>query len=256
MNSGNVRSIILFVPKSTIIAWVAVLALIFWVTSAMAGPGLLFPEHKPRIAIDPGHGGADGGAQGPTGHLEKAIALELARQLALSLESRYEVILTRSDDYRLAPRQRSAIANQAKADLFISIHTGAGFLHGANGKMVYFFSPLKDGAKMPPEAVDAKDQQRWDRAQARYKDASISLASALTENLKKLDTASGCKMQGAPLVVLEGTDMPAVLIEVGHITHPATEKNLRSPQGLRHLVRAIEQGVDKYIELSKPSRKP
>jgi N-acetylmuramoyl-L-alanine amidase len=223
----------------------------------MAGPGLLFPEGKPRIAIDPGHGGADTGAQGPTGLLEKVISLELARQLALTLESQYEVILTRSDDYSIAPRQRSAIANQAKADIFIGIHTGAGFLHATNGKMVYYYSPLKNQVNMPPiDALDAKEQQRWGRTQVRFKDASISLASALTENLENLDDGSGCKMQGAPLVVLEGADMPAVLIEVGHISHPATEKKLSSSQSLQKLARAIDQGIKEYLESSKASSRP
>lgn len=230
--------------------------LICWVTSAMAEPGLIFPGHKPRIAIDPGHGGADDGAQGPTGQLEKAITLELARQLALTLETQYEVILTRSDDYSIAPRQRSAIANQAKADVFIAIHTGAGFLHGTNVKMVYYYRPLKNTVNIPPNAADAKDRQRWERAQLQHKDASISLASALSGNLDKLDDAPGSKIQGAPLVVLEGADMPAVLIEVGHLTHPATEKKLRSPQSLEQLARAIAQGVKAYFESSQVSRQP
>jgi N-acetylmuramoyl-L-alanine amidase len=256
VNSGKVRSIISPIPIRTVLAWAAALALVFWATSAMAGPGLLFPERKPRIAIDPGHGGADSGAQGPTGQLEKTIALELARQLALTLETDYEVILTRSDDYRIAPRQRSAIANQAKADLFIGIHTGAAFLHGTNGKMVYYYSPLKNGVKMTTDTAATKDQQRWDRAYVRHKDASISLAGTLAENIEKLDDASGCKMHGAPLAVLEGADMPAVLIEVGHITHPATEKKLRSPQSLAHLVRTIKRGVEQYLKLSEFSSKP
>lgn len=256
MNSSKVRSTIPSIPISPIKAWLAVLTLIFWVSSAMAGPGLLFPERKPRIAIDPGHGGANNGAKGPTGLQEKAISLELARLLALTLESQYEVILTRSDDYSISPRQRSAIANQAKADLFVGIHTGAGFLHATNGKMVYYYRTLKDHVNMSGDALDAKEQQRWDRSQERYKDASISLASALTENLENLDEDSGCKMQGAPLVVLEGADMPAVLIEVGHITHPATEKQLRTSQSLQQLARAIELGVKGYFDSSEATPHP
>jgi N-acetylmuramoyl-L-alanine amidase len=247
VNSSKVGSIIPSIPASGIVVLV-VLAMIFRITSAAADPDLLVPERKPRIVIDPGHGGADNGAQGPTGLLEKVISLELARQLALMLESQYEVILTRSDDYSIVPRQRSAIANQAKADLFIGIHTGAGFLHAAKGKMVYYYSPLKNQVSMSAtDAHDTQEQQRWDRTHVRYKDASISLAGVLTDKLGNLDDGSGCKMQGAPLAVLEGVDMPAVLIEVGHITHPATEKKLGSSQRLQHLARVIDQGVKDYL---------
>ena len=247
MNSGKVRRVLRSIPFIAISIYLAVLGLIFLINAAIASPPLLFPERLPRIAIDPGHGGADGGAKGPTGKLEKTISLELARQLTLKLETHFEVTLTRSDDYSLAHRQRSAIANQAKADIFIGIHTGAAFLHRTNAITIYCFNPAKSGDNVPSDTIRAKDQNRWDKAQSQHKTASLKLAAALKNSLGKIEDAGGCKIQSAPLVVLEGANMPAILIEVGHITHPATEKNLSSSQGIEMLSNAIEKGVVAYL---------
>jgi N-acetylmuramoyl-L-alanine amidase len=201
----------------------------------------------PRIAIDPGHGGADSGAKGPTGKLEKTISLELARQLTLKLEAHSKVILTRSDDYSLAHRQRSAIANQAKADIFVAIHTGAAFLHGTNAITIYYFNPAKSGDNLTPDTIRTQDLNRWDRAQLQHKTASLNLAATLKGSLGKIKGAGECRVQGAPLVVLEGVNMPAILIEVGHITHPAGEKSLSSSQGIELLSSAMEKGIAAYL---------
>jgi N-acetylmuramoyl-L-alanine amidase len=208
---------------------------------------MLLPEPSARIAIDPGHGGADDGATGPTGQLEKNICLELARQLALKLEARCEVVLTRSDDYGLSHRQRAAIANQAKADIFIGIHTGAAFLHGTNAMTLYYFNAVQNTDDATSEAAVLRAQYRWDQAQIRHKAASIELAMALKQGLGNLKGAAGCKIRGAPLVVLEGVNMPAVLIEVGHITHPGTEKKMSSIQGLQSISDAIAKSVEDYL---------
>jgi N-acetylmuramoyl-L-alanine amidase len=246
VNSGKVSSILTSIPIGAISIFLVTLGSVFLINMAIASPPLLFPERLPRIAIDPGHGGADGGAKGPTGKLEKTVSLELARQLTLKLEAHFEVILTRSDDYSLAHRQRSAIANQAKADIFIGIHTGAAFLHRTNAITIYCFNPAKSGDNVPSDTL-AKDLNRWDKAQSQHKTASLKLAAALKNSLGKIEGAGGCKIQSAPLVVLEGANMPAILIEVGHITHPATEKNLSSSQGIEILSNAIEKGVEAYL---------
>lgn len=248
MNSSKIKRITSSAPKSNIFPYVVVVLLVLLADSAASAPPLLFPQHHRRIAIDPGHGGSDEGARGPTGVAEKTITLALARKLALKLETDYEVILTRSDDYSLAPLQRSAIANHAKADIFISIHTGAGFLHSTNSLTIYHYSPAVSDASFSTGHVGSDDGQRWDRAQMRHKEAGISLAAALHKNLEKIAGVSDCKILSAPLIVLKGADMPAVLVEVGHITHPATEKSLSAPQGIEMLAHAIEQGVKEYFE--------
>ena len=195
----------------------ALLITAVWPASAR-GP-LLFPEQTPRVALDPGHGGKDLGARGPTGLLEKNVCLALARNLALRLEAHYRVILTRSDDYQVELRQRTAIANQAEADLLISLHTGAGYSHAARGIVIYYYA---DAARSLPvddmeHQVPTDDPQQWNQTQKPHQPASIALATALKKRLAAVPDAPQCSIRGAPLAVLEGADMPAVLIEIGNI---------------------------------------
>jgi N-acetylmuramoyl-L-alanine amidase len=247
VNSSNIRRI--FHSKSLIARHLVlpVLVLICMISAAIAAPPLPLPKPSTRIAIDPGHGGADDGARGPTGLLEKNICLVLARQLALELEARHEVVLTRSDDYGMAHHRRAAIANQAKADVFIGIHAGAAFLHGTNAMTIYYFNGVQNRDNATSEAEEARDQYRWNQAQSRHKADSIELAAALKKSLENLKGPVGCSIKAAPLLVLEGVDMPAILIEVGHITHPGTEKKLSSPQKIQSLSNAIAKGIEAYL---------
>jgi N-acetylmuramoyl-L-alanine amidase len=216
---------------------------------ALANPPLLFPEKTARIALDPGHGGKDYGARGPTGLLEKEVCLELARNLALRLESLYQVTLTRSDDYQVELKQRAAIANQADANLMISLHTGAGFVHSARGISIYYHADTSQSipASDLPRSGDADARQQWERTQTRYQSASLALATVLKKYLDQDPDSPGCSIHGAPLMVLEGADMPAVLIEIGHITHPATEAKIADPQNREWLTEQIFNGIQTFL---------
>ena len=230
--------------------WLAVGAILFGILSpALANPPLLFPEKTARIALDPGHGGRDYGARGPTGLLEKEVCLELAHKLALRLESLYQVTLTRSDDYQVELKQRAAIANQADADLMISLHTGAGFVHSARGISIYYHADTSQSipAGDLPRSGDANARQQWERTQTRHQSASLALATVLKKYLDQDPDSPGCSIHGAPLMVLEGADMPAVLIEIGHITHPATEAKLADPQNREWLTEQIFNGIQTFL---------
>jgi N-acetylmuramoyl-L-alanine amidase len=232
----------------------AILTAAAWPVSAQ-GP-LLFPDQTPRVALDPGHGGKDVGAMGPTGLLEKNVCLELARNLTLRLESRYQVILTRSDDYQVEVRQRTAIANQAEADLLISLHTGAGYAHAARGIIVYYYADaarraLKDDME---HQVPADDPRQWHQTQKRHQPASLALATALKKRLGAVPDAPLCSIRGAPLAVLEGADMPAVLIEIGNITHPATEDRLAALKDGGWLAGPIVDGIQDFLTDRQRSR--
>lgn len=202
-----------------------------------------------NIAVDAGHGGADSGAKGPTGLIEKDVVLELARKMALQLETDYRVTLTRSDDYQLPLRQRAAIANQAKADVFISLHAGASYHHSARGLTIYYHAPIATAG-----STDAVQQgsdtapKRWSHIQSRHSAASQRLAAALQNALTGLSDAHACRILPAPLPLLEGADMPAVLVEVGPITNPAAESSILSDQGLNLLAQAIGRGISTYLE--------
>ena len=236
---------------AALIAWLLAIGLILSgaLSPAVANPPLIFPEKTARIALDPGHGGRDLGARGPTGLLEKDVCLELARKLALRLEPFYQVTLTRSDDYQVELKQRAAIANEADADLLISLHTGAGFVHSAQGISIYYYS---NAARNPAQNEtgppgDIADRQLWERTQIRHQPASLALATTLKKYLDQGPDAPGCSIHGAPLAVLVGVDNPAVLIEIGHITNPATEARLAAEQEREWLTEQIFSGIQAYL---------
>ena len=208
------------------------------------------PDHgQINVVLDAGHGGIDHGANGPTGLIEKTVNLELVRKLTLGLERRFQVTLTRSDDYQLPLRQRAAIANQGKGDLFVSLHTGAAFLHAVRGVTIYYHSPQGDTGSPAPAHQDSADMPRlWREIQTRHIAASRRLAEALKEALLKSGIASECRILAVPLPLLEGADMPAVLVEVGPITNPAAESAMLSPSGLDLLAGAISQGIAGFLD--------
>jgi N-acetylmuramoyl-L-alanine amidase len=215
-------------------------------TARCASPPL-FNDTDAIVALDPGHGGHDQGARGPTGLLEKRVTLELAQKLALRLESRYLVRLTRSDDYDVELHQRAATANHSKADLFISLHTGAGFVHATQGLAVYYHQTGKPGTESVAKGAAVAGPRQWKDLQQRYAAASKALATHMQHALEAMPQRPSCQALGAPLAVLQGADMPAILIEVGHITHPATETLLSQSHGLDALVNAINQGIERFL---------
>jgi N-acetylmuramoyl-L-alanine amidase len=224
------------------------------VQAAWCASPLLFNDTDAIVALDPGHGGHDQGARGPTGILEKRVTLELAHKLALRLESRYSVRLTRSDDYDVELHQRAATANHAKADLFISLHTGAGFVHATQGLAVYYYQTGNTGTESIAKGAAAAEPRQWKDLQQRYAAASKALATHMQRALEAMPQRPSCQVLGAPLAVLQGADMPAILIEVGHITHPTTEKLLSQSHGLDALVTAIDQGIERFLA-ELPSKK-
>jgi N-acetylmuramoyl-L-alanine amidase len=225
-----------------------------WPASAQVP--LPFPKQTPRIALDPGHGGKNPGARGPTGLLEKDVCLALARNLALRLESSFTVVLTRSDDYQVELQQRTAIANQAEADLLISLHTGAGYVHASQEIVLYYYADVARNVPMDDmeRLVPADDPRQWRQTQKRHQPASLALASALKKRLEGMPDAPKCSIRGAPLAVLEGADMPAVLIEIGHITHPATEAWLAALQDGAELAEPIVDGIRDFLTTRREFR--
>lgn len=235
-------------PVKLISCHLAVFILLLWSAAVAASPPVPLDDGSTQITIDPGHGGRDKGARGTNGLLEKDVSLELARKLTLKLETQYKITLTRSDDYDVEPRHRAAIANQSRSKLFVSIHTGASFLHAAKGITIYYYAPHKSPPpENPKEKAANGTPMAWNETHLRHKKASISIATILKTHLEKMTGEKNCNIQSAPLVVLEGADMPAVLIEIGYITHPETEKKLSTPSHLDQLVRTLFEGIDEYM---------
>ncbi len=211
----------------------------------------LFEAFKPIIVLDPGHGGQDGGARGPDGTLEKTVALQLARLIATKLEPEFKVVLTRTDDYHLDLVQRTATANHLKADVFMAIHTGGSFVHSTTGSVIFYYkksSGLDDTREKAPSSTrkGSNTPVLWENVQNSHVNMSIALAGKIDERLKSLP-ALRSRIEGAQLAVLQGAAMPAVLIEVGYLTNPAEEKNLRDQGFLLDLAKQISLGIEDFI---------
>jgi N-acetylmuramoyl-L-alanine amidase len=215
------------------------------------------------IVIDPGHGGEEVGALGPSGTLEKDVTLAIARKLRSALTNRLgvQVFLTRDTDQPLGLDERAAIANNYKADAFVSIHANASRSLGARGSEVYFLSyhatdeesrriALAEGSlSLGTEgAAPGSDLALvlWDMAQADHLDESSELASRLQEGLAAVTGSEGRGVKQAPFRVLVGATMAAVLLEVAFISHPEEEKLLVSDAYQSKVVAAITEGIARF----------
>jgi len=234
------------------IYWAMIVGLLFFGNAAQATARQpLFESFKRIIVIDPGHGGQEFGAKGPDGTLEKAVTLELARLIASALEPEFKVVLTRTDDYRVDLDNRTSLANHLKADIFISIHTGAGFAHSTTGTSIYFyqnFSIPDSGPEQPPSPSGQTRNEPilWKNVQNSHLSKSRALARTIDDRLKRI-TSIQSRIEGSPLAVLQGAAMPAILIEAGYLTNPAEEKNLRDKRFLMDFAEQIRMGIEDFL---------
>jgi N-acetylmuramoyl-L-alanine amidase len=213
------------------------------------------------IVIDAGHGGDEQGARGPDGTLEKDVTLSVARRLKASLESRLgvRVILTRDADQTVGLDERAAVANNNKADLFISLHANASVRPTASGAEVFYLSLAEYGdqaervARGESEALPVfgggtRDIEviLWEMAQARYIEESAVLAQAVESSLREHVPMSPRAIQQAPFRVLVGANMPAVLIELGFITNPEQERQLISDPFQTSIVQGLVDSILRF----------
>jgi N-acetylmuramoyl-L-alanine amidase len=232
---------------------------------AVAVPSL--PQKAlPVVVLDPGHGGVETGAIGPSGLQEKDLTLDIARRLKSMLERQgATVVLTRDEDRVLPLDDRTAIANHNRAVLFISIHLNSSKRKTAVGAETYFLSTdatddeartlagLENKAYEPPGAVasttpgsppgHALELILWDLAQNSFLVESSRLAEAIQA---QLNAATGVRDRGvrqAPFRVLMGATMPAILIEAGFISNPEEEARFRDDAYKDKVADAIARAV-------------
>jgi N-acetylmuramoyl-L-alanine amidase len=234
------------------------MAFLVWTGSlAWGGPSDPPAEVRGIIAIDPGHGGKQAGSRGPQGSPEKEICLALARQLALFLEPDFRVILTREDDYDLPLLERTGIANHHRADLFISLHAAAGFAPATGGITIFTFKPAEqaDGerSQAPPATPGAV---AWHQLQIPHAAASRAVATLFQQQFETMPGAPPVRTSQGPLLVLAGANMPALLIEVGQLTHAATEALLSSPDGQTIYAQAMARAIDSFFAAKLRSTRP
>src|SRR5690242_4887039 len=223
--------------------------------------------------VDPGHGGGQEGAISPAGEKEKDLALEIARRIAARLKAQgARVVLTRTGDIEVPLANRAAIANAIRADLFVSIHLNSMATDEArrqtSGVETYFLSagatdsranavaarenadrlagePERDPAD-PVSAILADLQDQASLAGA------SRLAYAIHERLVSSLGAEDHGVKQAPFYVLAGARMPAVLLEVGFISHDAESARLRTPEYQERVAAAVADGVAAF---RKPARR-
>ena len=212
----------------------------------------LFDAYRRIIVLDPGHGGRENGARGADGTTEKTVALELARLIAAGLQRDYKVTLTRTDDYQVELDNRTALANHLKADVFVSLHTGGSFVYSTAGPIIYYYqkatNPSPSRGENPALQGENKNMSiPWDRVQSSYLERSRTLARMISSRLSAMNSIKNVRVQGAPLAVLQGAHMPAILIEAGYLTNPAEEKNLRNNRFLGDLSAEISKGIEDFL---------
>ncbi len=219
------------------------------------------------VVIDPGHGGEDHGATGPSGLKEKDITLSVAKALRNALEVRFDVraILTREDDRYITLEERTEIANRARADIFISIHANAAYKKAASGVETFFLSfeasdnEARKLAALENNVVklDTKDGGTvrsdlesilWDLVQTESHHESSRLAELVHNSLVEATGGENRGVKQAPFIVLVGATMPAVLVEVGFVSNPQEERKLADPLMQKRIAKAITEGIVAFGE--------
>lgn len=216
------------------------------------------------VAIDPGHGGEKDGARSVHGPWEKELVLQIARRLEKQLQaSGARVVMTRRGDDSVSLPQRAAIANAAQADLFVSIHLNAAPDGGAaRGAETYFLSA--DATDASASALAAREnadrlagEPERDPADtlshilddlednANHQESS-RLAKAVHEKVAQVAGSSSRGVRQAPFHVLAGARMPAILVELGFLTHPAEARLLATAGRQDALARAIAEGIARW----------
>jgi N-acetylmuramoyl-L-alanine amidase len=218
-----------------------------------------------RIVIDPGHGGHDTGTIGPHGLLEKDLCLDVALRLGRMIEQKLpgaEVVYTRQDDTFIPLEERTRIANDAKADLFISIHANSSHDETARGVETYYlnFSTSDESMEVAARENAASQESLHDLQDIIKKIArndkieeSKELAGDVQESLaRKLEaTSPAVKDRGvkqAPFVVLIGADMPSILAEISFVSNPTDEKLLKKTDQRQRIATGLYSGIASYLD--------
>ena len=215
-----------------------------------------------RIVIDAGHGGHDSGTLGVDGIQEKDVVLDVALRLGKMLHERLgaEIIYTRSDDTFIPLETRTAIANKAQADLFLSIHANSSPDASARGVETYYlnFTSQPDALEVAARENAVSDQSIHQLSDLVKKitlkdkiDESREFASDVEESLYGgLQSGNaGLKNRGvkkAPFVVLIGANMPSILAEISFVTNPRDASQLRQPDYRQRVAESLYKGVAKY----------
>jgi N-acetylmuramoyl-L-alanine amidase len=217
-----------------------------------------------RVAIDPGHGGHDTGCLGPTGLREKDLVLDVGLRLKKLIERNMEstVIMTRSQDVFIPLEERTAVANEHTADLFISVHANASRSRKTRGVETYYLNFTSDS-----EALEVAARENATSQESVHQLQDLIKKIALTEKIEeshelakqvqhevstRLQQASGEQrdrgIRKAPFVVLIGANMPSILAEISFLTNPRDERLLKKGEYRQKVAEALYAGIARYVD--------
>lgn len=240
-----------------------------------ASPPPAPPRRPPvrTVMLDAGHGGADPGAIGKGGVIEKKVVLAVARTVKKLLETdaRYKVVMTRDRDIFLRLRERVRRGREAKADLFVSIHADSHPNAGVSGASLYTLSETASDAEAARLAraenkadliggVELEDEPQevydilLDLAQRETKNQSSAAADDLLFALAANQPLLRRPKRSAGFAVLKAPDVPSVLIELGFLSNPTDAKRLGKPEGRDRIAAAIAEGVRRYFDGANTAR--
>jgi len=217
-----------------------------------------------RIVIDAGHGGHDTGTIGPSGLMEKDLCLDVALRVGKLIQQRLtgaDVVYTREDDNFVSLEQRTDMANEARADLFLSIHANSSRDKRARGIETYYLNFTGSSDAMEVVAREnalsgnsVHDLQDLVSKIARNEkiEESRDFATDIQESLAKRfeDSNRGGRNRGvrkAPFVVLIGANMPSVLAEISFISNPSDESWLKKPENRQRVADGLYRGIESYL---------
>lgn len=216
-----------------------------------------------RIVIDPGHGGTDPGCIGKDGTMEKVVVLDICQRLKklLSTHEDLEVIMTRETDIRVPLENRTVIANQKRADLFISVHANANPSRKRSGVNTFYLNfshdPSVIGVAARENATSTKNISEMKTILEKIvknskimesKELAECIQKSLISNLKKsYKDVNDLGFKGGPFWVLIGVETPSVLVEVSHLSNAKEEAKLKIPQYRQCIAQGIYNGITGYI---------
>jgi N-acetylmuramoyl-L-alanine amidase len=223
------------------------------------------PSAVHTIAIDPGHGGDDEGVKSAEGAKEKDLTLAMARRAKGVIEARLglRVLLTRDDDRNVPIDERTSIANNNKADLFISLHLNASARPGTAGAVIFCAEFDRNAAQTAAEGAAGRvptfgggsrdiELVPWDLAQTRHLDRSQAFASLFEQQFRDRVPLATRPLDRAPMRVLESANMPAVVIEMGYLTNGEQAKLIAGDGFQNALVAALFDAIVKFRDTLAP----
>jgi len=222
------------------------------------------PFEIQTIVVDPGHGGKDPGAMSKSGLTEKEVVLDVSRRLKKLIEKRLKkkVILTRNRDVFISLKKRTRIANENRADLFISVHVNSSPRRNTKGIEVYLMGRAsnrralavarRENAAMHDGLRNFQEMILDDLEREFTKNASLELAhftnDAIKKNLISKYPTPALGVKKAPFFVLAHTEMPAILAELSFLSNRVEEKRLRSKSYRQRAAEALFKGIKNYID--------